>query len=84
LYLRFILPGKDSDSGVEAGIFQAAYALAREGETSATERQELAELLGWFEAELITPTASTGHRRKAISGAPRKELPGSRMPRWST
>jgi hypothetical protein len=73
MYLRFILPEKHPDTGVETGVFEAAYALKREGALAPMEREELEGLLRWFGDELPVPTRfnrtkSKGHYRRAAKG----------------
>lgn len=73
MYLRFVIPMKDSDSGVEQGAFQAAYRARRAGGLCAHERQELDDLLDWFADNLEAPvrfnrTKSRGYYRRATKG----------------
>lgn len=74
MYLRFVLPGRDPDSGVEAGVFRAAYDLLEMGEISAGERQELAELIAWFKAELATPTRFNRTKSKGADRRAAKDI----------
>ena len=73
MYLRLVLPEKHPDTGVEIGVFEAAYALKREGVPTPTDREELDALLRWFGDELPVPTrfnrsTSKGHYRRATKG----------------
>ena len=73
LYLRFILPGRASESGSETGIFAAAGELRSEGALAMAEREELTELLAWFETALTTPERTgrgrSKKRRHAAAGS---------------
>lgn len=56
-YVRFVINGKDGDSHVEQGIFQAA-CLALERQTvTGQDADELNELLAWFSRNLEKPTS---------------------------
>ena len=73
MYLRFVLPRKNSDTGADDGVFEVAYDLQHEGELTPHERQELEGLLSWFGDELVIPTRfnrskSKGHYRRATKG----------------
>lgn len=72
-FIRFVIRALDSDSGVEAGIFSAAYALRDGSDVSLVDREALAEELAWFEKHLTTPTrfnrtSSKGHYRRSTKG----------------
>ena len=73
MYLRFILPRMNPDSGIEDGVFELAYEIRRQGEISEHERAEPADLLRWFGDNLKVParfnrTKSKGHYRRATKG----------------
>jgi hypothetical protein len=73
MYLRFVLPIKNSDTGGDDGVFRVAYDLQREGDLTPDERQELEGLLGWFGDNLAIPTRfnrskSKGYYRRATKG----------------
>lgn len=73
VYLRFVLPGLNQDTGTKDGVFETAYQLRREGELSEHERAELDELLHWFGENLETPnrfnrTKSKGYYRRTTKG----------------
>ena len=63
-FLRFVLATADRDSGVAQGAFQAAYALASDPGVDAADRQELSELLEWFDANLPSPSRFNRSRSK--------------------
>jgi len=72
-FLRFVVSQKHSDSGVEGGLFGAAYTLCRSDDTTPMDRDALRELLAWFDENLTTPdrfnrTSSKGHYRRAPKG----------------
>jgi hypothetical protein len=72
-FLRFVVATRDPDSGVEEGLFRAAYTLRRSKNTTADHRRALAELLSWFDSHLPTPkrfnrTSSKGFYRRNARG----------------
>jgi hypothetical protein len=72
-YLRFVTPGKDPDSGVDRGVFQAAYDLLEQDELAEPHLGMLREELEWFKAHLKEPTrfnrtTSKGHYRRKTAG----------------
>jgi hypothetical protein len=73
MYLRFVLPHRNPDSGVREGIFSAAYELRDSGEPAPADLDELTRLLRWFGDNLTTPTRfnrtkSKGYYRHATKG----------------
>ena len=73
MFLRFVLSRRHPDTGVEEGIFGAAYELRDSARTPATDRQLLDGLLSWFETNLATPgrfnrTKSKGYYRRRTAG----------------
>jgi hypothetical protein len=72
-FMRFVLGGRHPDSGVEDGLFDAAYALRSAKELSPADRSALEEALSWFEKNLATPkrfnrTKSKGFYRRNARG----------------
>jgi hypothetical protein len=72
-FLRFVLQKRDSDSGVEQGIFEAVYSLRDSNEIDPVDQFELKQLLTWFEDNVATPsrfnrTSSKGHYRRRARG----------------
>jgi hypothetical protein len=70
MYLRFVLPNMNPDTGLEDGVFELAYEIRREGDLSEHEREELGDLLRWFGDNLQLPdrfnrTRSKGYYRRA-------------------
>ena len=69
--MRFVLASRSPDSGVQDGVFRAAYALRSGRDVNPDERKSLDDTLSWFEENLATPerfnrTRSKGfYRRKA-------------------
>lgn len=55
-FIRFALPQRHPDSGVEDGTFHLAYELRDSAYVEAADRNVLAEHLRWFEKNLETPT----------------------------
>ena len=71
--LRFILSRSHPDTGVEEGIFGAAYELRDGALTATADRGLLEELLSWFEVNLAEPTRfnkskSKGSYRRKTAG----------------
>jgi hypothetical protein len=56
-YIRFVIGGKDEDSHVEQGIFQAAGQALEWGQITGCDADELNELRGWFSENLNKPTS---------------------------
>jgi len=72
-FLRFVLSTSHADSGVDDGIFGAAYDLCERHDMSVTEREAIREEVEWFEKHLPTPTrfnrtSSKGHYRRNTKG----------------
>ena len=72
-FLRFVVARRDHDSGVEKGVFGAAYALRASGSVEAIDRELLDEQLRWFDEHLETParfnrTTSKGFERRNTRG----------------
>ena len=72
-FLRFSVSQLDIDSGVEGGLFGAAYALECSDDVQEDDRSALQELLAWFEEHLPTPerfnrTSSKGYYRRTTKG----------------
>lgn len=72
-FLRFVVSQLDSDSGVEGGLFGAAYALLDLGGLPEHDRSMLRGLLAWFEEHLPTPkrfnrSSSKGYYRRSPKG----------------
>jgi hypothetical protein len=72
-FMRFVLATRDPDSGVEEGLFQAAYSLRAATDLSSENRKALEEALSWFEGNLQTPkrfnrTRSKGFYRRNTRG----------------
>jgi hypothetical protein len=55
VYLRFVTSEIDPDSGVEAGVFVAAYRLYYGDRLPEYEDERLRDLLAWFRANLRRP-----------------------------
>ena len=55
MYLRFVIPANDRDSGCRMGIFQAAFDLRNYGDLRPYEEDRLAEALDWFNRNLRAP-----------------------------
>jgi hypothetical protein len=71
--LRFVLLRSHPDTGVDEGIFHAAYDLRDDALTSISDRRLLEDLLSWFEANLAEParlnrTSSKGYYRRRTKG----------------
>jgi hypothetical protein len=73
VFLRFVLMRSHPDTGVDEGIFSAAYELRDSVDTPASDRHLLDALLSWFETNLATParfnrTKSKGYYRRNTAG----------------
>ena len=73
MLLRFVLPHSHPDSGVEEGIFGAAYDLREGTLISTSDRLSLEGLLAWFSANLAIPqrfnsSKSKGYYRRKTAG----------------
>ena len=71
--LRFALQRPHPDTGVEEGIFAAAYALRDGAYMPPADRKLLEELLSWFSTNLAVParfnrTSSKGYYRRRTAG----------------
>lgn len=72
MFIRFVIAGRDEDSGRRQGLFQAGDALRRSGRMSAADIARLDELQAWFREHLAVPErfslSSKPHRKaQAIS-----------------
>ena len=56
-YIRFVVDWKDEDSGVEQGIFQAAYRAQEWGNVTGTDAEEIEILREWFSENLKKPNS---------------------------
>ncbi len=66
MFVRFVIPAVDGDSGRRQGVFPAAYRLRRSGELPAHLHAELEVALKWFDEHLEAPDRLTrGPRRHA-------------------
>ena len=71
--VRFVLPRSHPDTGVEEGIFGAAYHLRDNAIAPVYDRDLLEDLLSWFKTNLPIPgrfnrTKSKGYYRKRSAG----------------
>ena len=72
-FLRFVVPQLDCDSGVESGLFGAAYALQQNDKVTEADRSIVRDHLNWFDEHLPKPerfnrTSSKGFYRRAPKG----------------
>lgn len=56
MYLRFVTSEIDPDSGVEAGVFVAAYGLYYSDRLPEYEDERLGDLIAWFRLNLRRPS----------------------------
>lgn len=73
MYVRFVLPNMNQDTGVRDGLFRTAYALRRNAVLQPHEWWELDYLLRWFDANLAVPrrfnrTKSKGYWHRRTKG----------------
>ena len=62
MYLRFVVPEIDEDSGYELGVFQALRRLRDQGKLSPHEEDEHDSIRAWFNANLERPTRFTASK----------------------
>jgi hypothetical protein len=72
-FLRFVTSKRHPDSGVEAGLFGAAYALRDDGDIGEIDRASLKDHLAWFGKNLSVPerfnrSTSKGSHRRTTKG----------------
>ena len=63
MYVRFVVDKIDPNSGVELGIFQAAYRLAEAGTLAPHEEAWWYDIRGWFNLKLEKPARFARSRR---------------------
>lgn len=56
MYIRFVVPEKDEDSGLERGVYTALYALEDRGELAPYELEWFHEADRWLSKHLKRPT----------------------------
>ena len=59
MFLRFVVPEIDEDSGHELGVFQAIHQLRRRGVLNEYEENQDDEIDQWFDKNLARPTRLT-------------------------
>jgi hypothetical protein len=62
MYLRFVVPKIDEDSGRELGVFHAMRNLREQGKLSQHEEDEHDSIRKWFNANLERPTRFTASK----------------------
>ncbi len=55
MFIRFVIAGRDEDSGRRQGLFQTGDALRRSGRMSGADIARLDELQAWFREHLAVP-----------------------------
>jgi hypothetical protein len=68
MFVRFVIPAVDSDSGRRQGLFQQAYALRRANELPPELHEQLDESLTWLDGQLKIPERFTRGKRKGEPG----------------
>lgn len=71
VYLRFVTSEIDPDSGVEAGVFVAAYRLYYSDRLPEYEDERLGDLIAWFRLNLRRPSRFS---RSARDGGPGRAI----------
>ena len=82
-FMRFVLARRHPESGVEAGLFSAAYDLRASKDLSPEHRKSLEDALSWIESNLATPSASIERGLRGSTVVRLEELPGSGTRLWS-
>jgi hypothetical protein len=72
-FVRFVLTTRHPESGVEEGLFRAAYRLRDSPRVEDEDRRRLTEVLAWFGENLVTPdrfnrSKSKGFYRRKTRG----------------
>jgi hypothetical protein len=62
MYLRFVVPEIDRDSGYEIGVFQALWKLRDQSKFSQHEEEEHDSIRAWFNVNLERPTRCTASK----------------------
>jgi hypothetical protein len=68
VFLRFVTSEIDADSGVEAGVFVAAYRLYYSDRLPAYEDERLGDLIAWFRLNLRRPSRFSRSSRGRAPG----------------
>ena len=68
MYLRFVTAEIDGDSGVEAGVFVAAYRLWYSNSLPDYEDERLGDIMAWFHHNLRRPSRFSRSSRRAGPG----------------
>jgi hypothetical protein len=68
MFVRFVVPTVDKDSGRRQGVFQQAYALRRAIEPTSELHKQLDETLAWLDGQLKVPERFTRGKRKSEPG----------------
>ena len=63
-YLRFVIPGKDEDSGKRQGLIQTAVALREMGRLTLHEQDQVKGILDWFNKNLEVPRRLSKSRKQ--------------------
>ena len=63
-YLRFVIPGKDEDSGKRQGLIQTAVALRELGRLTLHEQDQVKGILDWFNKNLEVPRRLSKSRKQ--------------------
>ena len=72
-FIRFVLTTPNPDTGVADGVFGQAYKMMKGAELERGEREQLREVIEWFEKNLPAPdcfnrSKSKGYYRRATRG----------------
>ena len=72
-FVRFVLTTRHPESGVEEGLFRAAYRLRDSPRVEEEDRRLLTDVLGWFGTNVLTPdrfnrSKSKGFYRRTTRG----------------
>ena len=63
-YLRFVIPGKDEDSGKRQGLIQTAVAPRELGRLTLHEQDQVKGILDWFNKNLEVPRRLSKSRKQ--------------------
>jgi hypothetical protein len=68
MFVRFVIPAVDGDSGRRQGLFQKAYALRRSHDLPPKFHEELDQALMWLDSRVKIPDRFTRGKRKGEPG----------------
>jgi hypothetical protein len=68
MFVRFVIPAVDDNSGRRQGLFRKAYALRRSHELPSDLHEQLDQALSWLDSHLKIPERFTRGNRRGAAG----------------